>query len=137
MSGRTARPRKRPAGLLRAVVSSPEVSAAVATRARIVLWRAQGRPKVEISELAGVSRPTVDLWLDRFAAEGVAGLLDRPRGAGREQVPASIRARVGSARRWRRGCRTGRAGRWRRSSPEPSRSRCRTTMCRNCGGTTG
>ncbi|CRK59339.1 Mobile element protein [Alloactinosynnema sp. L-07] len=84
---------------LRAMVNSPDVSAAVATRARIVLWRAQGRPKVEISELAGVSRPTVDQWLDRFAAEGVAGLLDRPRGAGREQVPASIRARILAASR--------------------------------------
>jgi hypothetical protein len=41
--------------------------------------------------LAGVSRPTVDLWLDRYAREGVAGLLDRPRGAGREQVPTWIR----------------------------------------------
>lgn len=81
------------------MVNSAEVSAVVATRARIVLWRAQGRPKKEISELAGVSRPTVDQWLDRFAAEGVAGLLDRPRGAGREQVPASIRARILAASR--------------------------------------
>jgi transposase len=79
---------------LRAMVNSPEVSAAVATRARIVLWRAEGRQKREVAALAGVSRPTVDLWLRRFGAEGVAGLLDRARGAAREQVPASIRARI-------------------------------------------
>ncbi len=77
-----------------ALVNSANVSASVATRARIVLWRADGRPKVEIAALARVSRPTVDLWLSRFAAEGVAGLLDRRRGAGREQVPAAVRGRV-------------------------------------------
>ncbi|HEY4269310.1 MAG TPA: IS630 family transposase [Galbitalea sp.] len=66
----------------------------MATRARIVLWKAEGRPKVEIAALAGVSRPTVDLWLARFDVDGVAGLLDRRRGAPREQVPASIRARI-------------------------------------------
>ncbi len=79
---------------LRSLVNSSEVSASVATRARIVLWRAQGRAKVEIAALAGVSRPTVDLWLSRFAADGVAGLLGRRRGAPREQVPAAIRGRI-------------------------------------------
>ena len=79
---------------LSALVNSADVSASVATRARIVLWRAEGRPKVEVAALAGVSRPTVDLWLSRFAAGGVAGLLDRRRGAPREQVPAAVRGRV-------------------------------------------
>ena len=72
---------------LEAMVNSSEVSGAVATRARIVLWRAENRRKKEIAELSGVSRPTVDLWLGRYESEGVAGLLDRPRDAGREQVP--------------------------------------------------
>jgi len=58
------------------------------------LWHDQHRPKKEIAALAGVSRPTVDLWLGRYAREGVAGLLDRRRGAGREQVPAWVRGRV-------------------------------------------
>jgi transposase len=79
---------------LRALVHSPETSASVATRARIVLWRAEGRPKKEIAAWAGVSRPTVDLWLARYVAEGIAGLLDRPRGAGREQMSPAIRARI-------------------------------------------
>jgi hypothetical protein len=57
---------------LQALVNSPEVSASVATRAGIVLWKAEGRAKVEIAALAGVSRPTVDLWLSRFGEdEGV------------------------------------------------------------------
>ena len=77
-----------------ALVNSAGVAASVATRARIVLWRAEGRPKVEVAALAGVSRPTVDLWLSRFAAGGVPSLLDRQRGAPREQMPAAVRGRV-------------------------------------------
>ncbi len=79
---------------LRALVNSPDVPATVATRARIVLWREKGRKKKDIAALAGVSRPTVDLWLARHASEGVAGLLDRSHAAPREQVPSRIRARV-------------------------------------------
>jgi transposase len=79
---------------LRALVNSPDVAATVATRARIVLWRAEGRQKKDVAAVAGVSRPTVDLWLERYAVEGVAGLLDRSHAAPREQVPAAIRARV-------------------------------------------
>jgi transposase len=79
---------------LQELVDSSEVAASVATRARIVLWRAENRPKKEIAALAGVSRPTVDLWLSRFDVDGVAGLLGRKRGAPREQVPAAIRGRI-------------------------------------------
>jgi transposase len=84
---------------LEAMVNSSEVSGAVATRARIVLWRAENRRKKEVAELSGVSRPTVDLWLGRYESEGVAGLLDRPRDAGREQVPGWVRARILAATR--------------------------------------
>src|ERR671926_525202 len=84
---------------LRALMNDAATSAPVATRARIVLWRADGRQKKEIAALAGVSRPTVDLWLKRYEADGIAGLLDRPCGAGREQVSAVIRARVLAASR--------------------------------------
>jgi transposase len=55
---------------LRALVNSGEVLAAVGTRARIVLWHAEGRRKKDIAALAGVSRPTVDLWLGRYAVAG-------------------------------------------------------------------
>ena len=80
-------------------MNGADTPAPVATRARIVLWWAERRQKKEIATLAGVSRPTVDLWLKRYAADGIAGLLDRPRGAGREQVPAAIRARILAASR--------------------------------------
>ncbi len=65
---------------LSALLNSADVPATVATRARIVLWHAEQRPKKDIAVLASVSRPTVDLWIDRYEREGLGGLLDRPRG---------------------------------------------------------
>lgn len=79
---------------LRALTTSAEVSAAVGTRARIVLWHAEGRMKRDIAALAGVSRPTVDLWLARYAADGASGLLAAKPGGPREQMPADVRSRV-------------------------------------------
>ena len=84
---------------LRALTNGSDTPAPVATRARIVMWRAEGRQKKEIAALAGVSRPTVDLWLKRYEADGIAGLIDRARGAGREQMPGAIRARILAATR--------------------------------------
>jgi len=79
---------------LRALLNSRDVSAAVATRARIVLWMGEGRLRVETAALAGVSLPTVDRWVDRYEQEGVAGLLDRSHAAPRAQVPAWVPARI-------------------------------------------
>jgi transposase len=79
---------------LRALTISSEVSAAVGTRARIVLWHGEGRMKKDIAVLAGVSRPTVDLWLARYGADGAAGLLAAQPGGPREQVSAGVRSRV-------------------------------------------
>jgi transposase len=79
---------------LEAMVTSSEVSAVVATRARIVLWHDEKRLKQDVAALAGVSRPTVDAWLGRYESEGAAGLLGHKRGAGREQVPGRVRARA-------------------------------------------
>jgi len=81
------------------VVKSADVAASVATRARIVLWCAEGRLKKQVAALAGVSRPTVDLWLSRYQSEGLAGLIDRSHAAPREQVPGPIRARLLAATR--------------------------------------
>jgi hypothetical protein len=38
---------------LQALVNSRDVSAAIATRARIVLWMAEGRRRVEVAVTAG------------------------------------------------------------------------------------
>jgi transposase len=79
---------------LRALMNSRDVPASVATRARIVVWMAEGKRRKDVAELAGVSLPTVDRWVDRYTERGLAGLQDDPRGAGREQVPAWVAARI-------------------------------------------
>ena len=79
---------------LRAVVNSRDVSASVATRARIVLWTAEGKRRKDVGELAGVSLPTVDRWVDRYERDGLAGLEEYKRGGPREQVPARVAARI-------------------------------------------
>jgi transposase len=79
---------------LRAVANSRDVSGAVATRARIVLWMAEGRMRKDVGELAGVSLPTVDRWVQRYERFGLAGFEEHKRGGGREQVPARVRARI-------------------------------------------
>lgn len=48
-------------------------------RARILLALDEGRSISEIASTLHVSRPTVYLWKDRYAAEGLQGLSDRAR----------------------------------------------------------
>jgi transposase len=77
------------------MLNSKTLSARVATRARIVLWRAEGCLKKDVALRAGVSRPTVDAVLERFAGDGVAGLRDKPVTIARPtRVPAQARARI-------------------------------------------
>jgi transposase len=64
-------------------------------RARVVLAAAQGSGTVEITRLVGVSKPCVRRWRERFAAEGVAGLLrDKTRPPGTPPLPETIVERV-------------------------------------------
>jgi transposase-like protein len=58
---------------------SSGVKAGLAKRARIVLLAGGGMPNSEIADRVGVSRPTVNLWRDRYATGGLAALLDQPR----------------------------------------------------------
>ena len=74
---------------LRTVVNSRDVSAVIATRARIVLWMAEGRRRKEVGELAGVSLPTVDRWVHRYESRAL------PAGG----VQAGWAARAGAAAR--------------------------------------
>lgn len=70
------------------------MAAGVAQRARIVLLAAEGVANYEIAERVGVTRPTVNLWRNRYAERGLAGL-DGVRPPGR---PRSVdRARVVAA----------------------------------------
>ncbi len=61
----------------------------VALRARIVLGAAEGRPNHRLAQELGVSRPTVLLWRQRYAAAGVPGVLrDAPRPGRRKRIGA-------------------------------------------------
>jgi transposase len=64
---------------LERLVRSSTVAAGLATRARVVLLAAEGVANYEIAERVGMSRPTVNAWRSRYAAEGIAGLADRQR----------------------------------------------------------
>ena len=58
---------------------SPSLRAGLAQRARIVLLADEGVGTNEIVRRVGVSKPTVIAWKKRYAAEGIAGLEDRPK----------------------------------------------------------
>jgi transposase len=60
-------------------VRSPTRSAGLVRRAEIVLLAAEGQPLRRIAQQVGVDRNVVRDWLDRFRAQGLAGLADRPR----------------------------------------------------------
>jgi transposase len=64
-------------------------------RARVVLASAQGDPVQRVAALLGVSRRMVWRWQQRFAEEGVEGLLrDKTRKPGKPPVAAGTVARV-------------------------------------------
>jgi transposase len=53
--------------------------AGLASRARVVLLAAEGVANREIAVQVGMSRPTVNRWRSRYAAQGIAGLADQQR----------------------------------------------------------
>lgn len=64
-------------------------------RASIVLASADGRPAHVIAAETGTTRPTVQRWLDRFEAEGVAGLeQDRPRPGRPKRITSAVEAEI-------------------------------------------
>ena len=64
-------------------------------RTRIVLDHAEGMSKMAISESLQMSRPTVDLWLQRFRGGGVDALLrDAPRPGGKVPLTPQREAQI-------------------------------------------
>ena len=64
-------------------------------RARIILATAEGCGTAEIMRCAGVSKPCVWRWQERFMREGVAGLLrDKTRKPGLPPLPPTVIDRV-------------------------------------------
>ncbi len=82
--------------LLNTWAHSRTLPARVVERARIVQLAAHGVPSQDIAQQLGVSRPTVQLWRDRFLALRAVGLeKDAPRPGRLPRIPeAKIRAVV-------------------------------------------
>jgi transposase len=76
------------------IAGDRNVAAAVCDRARMVLWRADGRSAADIAGALGTTKQTVYRWLERYERLGADGLTDRvPTGRPR-QVPESVRSRI-------------------------------------------
>lgn len=54
------------------------ISAGRARRGRIILLMADGMPISDVAVTVGISRRFVYKWVQRFVAEGVQGLADKP-----------------------------------------------------------
>ena len=54
------------------------ISAGRARRGRIILLMADGRSISDVAATVGISRRFVYKWVQRFLAEGVEGLADKP-----------------------------------------------------------
>src|SRR6266704_6168080 len=65
--------------VLRLWTRSPSMRAGLAQRARVVLLAAEGVGTAEIVRRVGLSKPAVIGWKRRYAADGIAGLDDRPK----------------------------------------------------------
>jgi len=64
-------------------------------RAHIVLASAERKPAQRVAAQAGVSRPTVWRWQQRYSEAGVEGLLrDKTRKPGKAPIAAETTARV-------------------------------------------
>ena len=68
--------------ILLTLVGTPKIENRIATRARILLLREEGKRQTEVGELLKVHRNTVRLWEKRYKQKGMKGLYDRP-GRGR------------------------------------------------------
>src|SRR5277367_1971623 len=81
--------------LLAAVVADRNSAQKHVWRARIILATAEGCGTAEIMRRAGVSKPCVWRWQERFMRQGVAGLLrDKTRKPGLPPLPSALVDRV-------------------------------------------
>jgi transposase len=65
------------------IVKSQKVENRIATRARMLILREEGKNQTEVGKILKVHRNTVILWEHRYKEEGIEGLYDKP-GRGRK-----------------------------------------------------
>jgi transposase len=90
---------------------APSTPQSVAQRAAIVVQAGEGRSNNEIARALSTSRPTVILWRERFARDGLAGLTELAVGRGRkptisadEIITVTLTSKPEGATQW--SCRT-------------------------------
>jgi transposase len=80
-------------GVLGRWVAAQKTPQSVAMRARIVLMAGEGHSNSAIARELGVSRPTVIMWRERFAAGGPAALTEVKAGRGRKRTITAVKIR--------------------------------------------
>ena len=58
---------------------SPSLSAGLVRRGRIIILVSEGKPISEIAQMVGINRRFIYKWVQRFLAQGLEGLVDKPR----------------------------------------------------------
>jgi hypothetical protein len=71
-----------------------------ARRGRMLLLLADQVPVSQIALTVGVSRQSIYKWAQRFLAEGLAGLADKPRRTAPAATQRALRKESVSAREW-------------------------------------
>lgn len=84
---------------LKRLSSSRSISVGLHQRVRIVLMAAEGKTNKDICAELGISHPTVSLWRNRYAAEGMEGIeKEKPRGGNHggksSEEQAKLRSRI-------------------------------------------
>ena len=79
---------------LRIAIKAGIYDGSVSARAQIVLWHCEGHQKIDIAEMSGASRPTIDKWITRYEIYGLGGLTSRTSPGGPRTIPGRIRGRV-------------------------------------------
>jgi transposase len=79
---------------LERLARSRTAEARLVQRAHLLLGLLGGQGPSAVARRLGVTRPTVYAWIDRFNAEGLAGLRDRPRPGRPPTYTADQRAEV-------------------------------------------
>jgi transposase len=75
-------------------VAAQGIPQSVAMRARIVLMAAAGESNSEIARRLAVSRPTVIMWRQRFAAGGLSALTEVRPGRGRKPTISAAKVKA-------------------------------------------
>lgn len=79
---------------LDALIHSRDAERSVVDRARMVLWWDDGMSADEIEYRLGISRRTSAKWRSRYADEGIAGLINKPRPLRAPAHGGGVRARI-------------------------------------------